>query len=73
LVPKAIHYNRKNKEEGMTIKMDMANAFNWIYHSFLFDVIHKFGFVKPFILWVKSYLYPLGSRPSEWQTRFLLQ
>jgi hypothetical protein len=54
MVQEAIHSSKRNKEKGMLIKMDMANAFNQVRHSFLFDVLHKFGFVEFFISWVKS-------------------
>jgi hypothetical protein len=38
----------------MIIKMDMENVFDRVHHSFLFDFVHKFGFVDSFIQWVKA-------------------
>jgi hypothetical protein len=31
----AIHSSKKNKEKGMAIKLDMANAFDRVRHSFI--------------------------------------
>lgn len=38
----------------MVIKLDMAKAFDRVHHSFLFQVLKKFGFNMEFINWVKS-------------------
>jgi hypothetical protein len=40
----------------MIIKMDMANAFDRVRHSFLFEVMRKFYFSQDFISWVKAYI-----------------
>jgi hypothetical protein len=49
LVQEAIHTSRARKDKGMVIKLDMENAFDRIKHSFLFFVLHKFGFSEAFI------------------------
>jgi hypothetical protein len=49
LVQEAIHSIFNNREKGMVIKIDMANAFDRVKHSFLFEVLKKFGFNPPFI------------------------
>jgi hypothetical protein len=36
LVQEAIHSNYSSKEKGMVIKLDMANAFDHVRHSFIF-------------------------------------
>ena len=41
LVQEAIHSSRVNKEKGIVIKMDWANAFNRARHSFLFEFFRK--------------------------------
>ena len=38
--------------------MDMENAFHWVRHSFLFNVLRNFGCAKYFTLKVK---YCIGS------------
>ena len=43
LVQEAIHTSFAAKEKGIVIKLDMANAFNRVRHSFLFQVLQKFG------------------------------
>jgi hypothetical protein len=52
LVQEMIHTNRANKEKCMVIKIDMENAFDWVRHSFLLDVMHKFGFSPSIIRWI---------------------
>lgn len=37
----------------MIIKMDMAKAFDWVIHSFIFDVLCKFGFDESFVMMIK--------------------
>jgi hypothetical protein len=54
LVQEAIHSSFSSKAKGMVIKLDMANAFDRVYHSFLFQVLKKFGFSMDFIKWVES-------------------
>ena len=52
LVQEAVH---SNKEKGMIIKMDMANTFDHGRHSFLFEVLKKFGGNEFFITMIQSY------------------
>jgi hypothetical protein len=40
----------------MIIKLDMANAFDRVRHSIVFDVMSKFGFSPSFIQWISSYI-----------------
>jgi hypothetical protein len=40
---------KENKDRGMIIKIDMANLFDIVRHSFLFDVLFKFGSCSSFI------------------------
>ena len=47
-VQEAMHSSFLWKEKGMLIKLDMANAFDWVKHSFLFSVLHSFGLALPF-------------------------
>lgn len=54
LVQEAIHSSCMNGEKGMIIKIDMANAFDRVKHSFLNVVLRKFGFNQSFISWIDS-------------------
>lgn len=54
MVHEAIHSSKENKDKGIIIKIDMASAFDRVRHSFLFDVLFKFGFCPFFIRWVSS-------------------
>lgn len=38
----------------MVIKLDLANAFDRVKHSFLFAILHKLGFGRNFIKWIKA-------------------
>ena len=38
----------------MVIKLDLANAFDRVRHSFLLEVMHKFGFGSKFINWIRA-------------------
>ena len=60
LVQEAIHSSFQNKEEGMVIKLDLANAFDRVRHDFLFLVMKKLGFSPHFINWVQ------GCISSQW-------
>jgi hypothetical protein len=59
----------------MIIKIDMANAFDQVRHSFLFDVLSKFGFCPHFIQWISScisnpWITPLvNGRPTSFFKR----
>lgn len=71
LVQEAIHSNRIRKEKGMIIKLDMANAFDRVKHSFLFKIMNRFGFNDTFIRWIsecisKPWIAPLiNSCPTD--------
>jgi ribonuclease HI/exonuclease III len=54
LVQEAIHSSYTKKEQGMAIKLDLANAFDRVRHDFLFAVMQRFGFNNQFINWVKA-------------------
>jgi hypothetical protein len=55
----------------MIVKLDLANDFDKVRLDFLFAVMHKLGFEKRFINWVKAcishpWIAPLvNGRPSE--------
>jgi len=54
LVQEAIHSSQLRKEKGMVIKLDLANAFDRVRLSFLWEVLHKFGFGMGFINWIRA-------------------
>ena len=49
LVQEAIHSSLKNGDKGMVVKLDLANAFDRVSHSFLFQVMRRYGFASEFI------------------------
>eukprot|EP00253_Pinus_taeda_P035640 PITA_35640 len=49
LIQEAIHSSISRKERGMIIKLDMANAFDRVNHSFLQAVLKNFGISEYFI------------------------
>ena len=54
LVQEATHYSLTNRERGMVVKLDLANAFDRVFHSFLLQVMLRYGFEPSFIHWVKA-------------------
>ena len=54
MVQEAIHSSLKNREKCMVVKIDLANAFDRFCHSFLFQVMLRFGFDPRFIRCVKA-------------------
>lgn len=44
LVQEAIHSSKLKGDKGMLIKLDMANAFDRVKRSFLFEVMRKLKF-----------------------------
>ena len=71
LVQEAIHSSTKRKEPGMAIKLDLANAFDRLRHSFIILVMEKFGFPPMFLNQIQAcisspWIAPLiNGRPSE--------
>eukprot|EP00253_Pinus_taeda_P021165 PITA_21165 len=49
LIQEAIHSSYNRGERGMIIKLDMANAFDRVDHSFLTETLKIFGLSKNFI------------------------
>ena len=54
LVQEEIHSSIKNRERGMAVKLDLANSFDRVFHSFLLQVMLRYGFEPSFICWVKA-------------------
>eukprot|EP00253_Pinus_taeda_P026540 PITA_26540 len=54
LVQEAIHSSISRKEKGFVLKLDLANAFDRVKHSFLYAVLHKMGFNPFFINMIKA-------------------
>eukprot|EP00253_Pinus_taeda_P021469 PITA_21469 len=48
LVQEAIHSSLTRREKGFILKLDLANAFDRVRHSYLFVVLHKMGFDPSF-------------------------
>jgi hypothetical protein len=80
IVQEEIHSSFSSKGKGMVIKLGMANAFDCVCHSFLFQVLKKFGFNIDSIKWVEycikgPWILPLvngrltGFFQSDWGLR----
>ena len=54
VVQEAIHSSIETKQQGMAIKLDMANAFDKVNHFFLFEIMLKMGFSKKNCRWIKA-------------------
>jgi len=54
LVQEAIHSSLSHNEKGMVVKLDLANAFDQVRHSFPLKVLHKLGFGEKFINWIRA-------------------
>jgi hypothetical protein len=63
MVHEVIHSRHRNGGKDMTIKTYMVNSFDRVSHSFLLDIIYKFGFCPTFIQWVSTYLSNLWITP----------
>jgi hypothetical protein len=46
MVQEAIH---SSGQRGMIIKISMENTFDKVWHYFILDIMHKFGFCSSFI------------------------
>ena len=44
IVQESIHSNMERKQQGIAIRMDMANAFDRVNHFSLFEIMSKFVF-----------------------------
>eukprot|EP00253_Pinus_taeda_P032328 PITA_32328 len=53
-VQDVIHPSYLRQEQGMLIKLDMANTFDWANLSFLFKVLLSFGFSSNFVNLIKA-------------------
>eukprot|EP00253_Pinus_taeda_P023265 PITA_23265 len=49
LVQEAIHSSHSRNEKGFILKLDLADAFDRVRHSFLFAVLQKMGFSSFFL------------------------
>eukprot|EP00253_Pinus_taeda_P010539 PITA_10539 len=71
LVQEAIHSSSSRQEKGFVLKLDLANAFDRVSHSFLFVVLGKMGFNSSFINTIAAcisgpWISPLiNGRPCE--------
>eukprot|EP00253_Pinus_taeda_P010145 PITA_10145 len=71
LVQEAIHSSTSRQEKGFFLKLDLANAFDRVRHSFLFAVLRKMGFDPAFISTIAAcisgpWISPLiNGRPFE--------
>lgn len=54
LVQEAMHSGLVRKEKGMVIKIDLANAYDRVRHSYLFEVLSCYGFDEGFRNWIKA-------------------
>jgi hypothetical protein len=72
LVQEAIHSSHQRKEQGMLIKLDMANAFDRVKRSFLYKVLLSYGFSPEFVNLIKAcidkpWIAPLvNGRPANY-------
>jgi hypothetical protein len=70
-VQEAMHSSNLRKEKGMLIKLDMANAFDRVKLSFLYQVLLSFGFEQEFVNLIQActhspWIAPLvNGRPAE--------
>ena len=54
LVHETMHYSYQRKEQGMLLKLDMANAYDRVKLSFLYKVLLSFGFSPAFVNLIKA-------------------
>jgi hypothetical protein len=70
LVQEAMHSSKFRKEKGMLIKLDMANAFDRVKLSFLYQVLLTFGFEQEFVNLIQActhspWIDTLGKREAS--------
>jgi hypothetical protein len=71
-VQESMHSSHQQKEKGMLIKLDMANAFDRVNLSFLYKVLLSFGFCSDFVNLIKActekpWIAPLvNGRPTNY-------
>jgi len=71
LVQEAIHSSQSRNEKGFILKLDLANAFDRVRHSFLLAILKKMGFDVRFLNVIKAcisgpWISPLvNGRPGE--------
>jgi len=53
-VQEFIHLSHQRKEQGMLIKIDIANTFDRVKQSFLYKVLLSYGFSPEFVNLIKS-------------------
>eukprot|EP00253_Pinus_taeda_P012894 PITA_12894 len=56
LLVQEIHSNHYRKEKGFILKLDLANAFDRVRHSFLIVVLKKMVFARPLLDLIKAYI-----------------
>jgi hypothetical protein len=56
LVQEVIHSSYRNGEKGMVIKIDMANSFDRVKHSFLTAFLKRLVLIRPLYLGLEPVL-----------------
>lgn len=64
LVQAAIHSSMSRKEKDIVFKLDLANGFDRVKHSFLLKVLHEFGFGENFINQIRACISEPWISPS---------
>ena len=54
LVQEAMHSSFQRKEQGMLIKLDMSNAFDWVKLSYIYTFLLFFGLSPTFVNLIKA-------------------
>eukprot|EP00253_Pinus_taeda_P010075 PITA_10075 len=63
LVQEAIHSSLSRQEKGFVLKLDLANAFDRVRHSFLFVVLKRWALTLPSSIPLLPIFLDLGSPP----------
>ena len=61
LISDMLEYTAENEIEAILFSADFEKAFDFIEHTFIFAILHSFGFGPDFIQWVKTFLYKTES------------